>query len=192
MSIVVDAGLGDGVQDGLVLETEARRKSDAPLDAPVHLPDAVGQALDARQALVELVGLLSGRAAAKRQEITVARLIVAMVTRQRRLPGRGLLGVGDLGGVEARAQQELGKVGDQIADRPDLAGKAVPLTQQDGEADAAAVAEGRKADGDGPTLCHSTGERRGVGRGFEQRIVIARARDDGPGAKIKQRHKEPP
>ena len=46
-----------------------------------------------------------------------------------------VVGIGDLGGVEAGAQQERRKVGDQIADGPDLALEAVTLAQQHGEAE---------------------------------------------------------
>ena len=53
---------------------------------------------------------------------------------ERCLPGSTSFGIGDLGGIEARAQQELREVRDQIADRPDLALEAVTLAEQHGEA----------------------------------------------------------
>src|SRR5581483_5225852 len=81
---VFDAGLGDGVQDGLVLEPKAGREGDAPLDPAARLPDAVGERLDARKPLVELARLLPRRVAAKRQEVAIALLIVAAVARKRR------------------------------------------------------------------------------------------------------------
>ena len=75
------------MQDRLILQTEAGRERDAALDTPVNLPDAVRQRLDACEPLVELACLLAGSVAAKRQEVAVALLIVAAVTREA-LPSR--------------------------------------------------------------------------------------------------------
>ncbi len=111
----------------------------------------------------------------------------------RRLPGRRLLGIGDLGGVEAGAQQELREVGDQMADRPDLALEAVALAQQHGEADAAPVVEHGKADGDGPRIAgRGGGKSLAVGIRLEQGRGLGRIGQQRARRKVKQRHREPP
>ena len=97
--------------------------------------------------------------------------------RDRRLPGRRLIGIGDLGGIEARAQQELREVGDQMADRPDLAGEAVPLAQQHRQADAATVTECGKANGDRSGIAARGSRKRGrVGIRLEHGRHLGRIR----------------
>ena len=127
--------------------------------------------LDLSKPRVQLLGLALRGIAAERLRVAEARLIEVADAGQRALPGLDVIGIGDLGGVEARAQQERREIRDQIADGPDLALEAVTLAQQHGERMAAAVAEGGEADGDGPARRRGSGESRGVGRRFEQRVV---------------------
>ncbi len=191
--IDLGAGLGDGMQDRLVLKPEAGGEDDAPLDPPPHLPDAVGEALDPCQALIERLGLFARGIAAQRQKIAVAPLVVVLDARHGSLPDARLLGVGDLGGVESGAQQELREVGDQMADRPDLALEAVPLAQQHGEADAAPVVEHGEADGDGAGISsRRSRERVPVGVRLEHRRHLGRIGHQRACGKINQRHREPP
>ena len=181
------------MQDRLILEPEAGGEDDAAFDLAAHLPDAVGEALHPHEPLVERLGLFVRGFAAKRQRIAIAALIIVLDARHRCLPDARLLGIGDLGGVEARAQQELREVGDQIADRPDLALEAVPLAQQHGEADAAPVAEGGEADGDRPGIAAGRGsELARVGGRLEQRRDLGRIGHERTCGEIKQRHKGPP
>ena len=111
---------------------------------------------------------------------------------QRSRPGLDVVRIGDLGGIETRAQQERREVRDQIADGPDLALKAVALAEQHGERMAAAVAEGGKADGDHPAVSGGSGKCRGIGGGLEHHARLAPARQQNAVGKIKQRHREPP
>ena len=69
------------MQDRLILEPEAGGEDDAAFDPPAHLPDAVGQALDPREPLVERLGLLARGVAAKRQRIAEAPLIIVLDAR---------------------------------------------------------------------------------------------------------------
>ena len=148
--------------------------------------------LDFRKPRVQRLGLALRGIAAERLRVAEARLIEVADAGQGPLPGFDVIGIGDLGGVEARAQQKGREVRDQIADGPDLTLEAVTLAQQHGERMAAAVAESGKADGDGSASRRGSGESRGVGRRFEQRIVVARAWDEIARVKIKQRHRGPP
>ena len=67
----VGAGFGDGMQDRLILELKAGGEHDAAFDPPPHLPDAVGEALDAGETLVELARLLARGVPAQRQKIAI-------------------------------------------------------------------------------------------------------------------------
>ncbi len=165
-NVDVGAGCGDGMENGLVLKPEARREDDTSLDGLPQRRDARRQILGLAQPLVKLLGLFAGGIAAKRLGIAEARLIRVLDARQRAPPRLDIVGIGDLGDIEARAQQKRREIGNEVADRPDLAREAIPLAQQYGKRMAAAVAEGGKANGDGPTRCRSSGERRGVGCGF--------------------------
>ena len=67
------------------------------------------------------------------------------------------------------------KVGDQMADRPDLAGEAVPLAQQPRQSEAAAVGDHRKVDGNGAGIAGGRGgQRLAVGIRLEQRRRLGR------------------
>ncbi len=191
-NIDVGAGLGDGIEDRLIVETEAGREDDPSLHRPPYFGDALGEAFDFSKPRVQFLGLALRGIAAERLRVAEARLIEVADAGQRPLPGFDVVGIGDLGSVEARAQQKRSEVRDQIADGPDLALEAVTLAQEHGERMPAAVAESGEADGDGPARRRGGGESRGVGRRFEQRIVVARAWDEIAGVKIKQRHREPP
>ena len=111
---------------------------------------------------------------------------------ERSLPGLDVVGIGDLGGVEARAEQERREIRDQIADGPDLALEAVALAEQHGERMAAAVAEGREANGDHAVLRGSSGKGSGIGGRPEHDRALAAAREQHAVGEIKQRHREPP
>jgi len=72
-------------------------------------------------------------------------------------------------------------------------GTETPLAEQDGEADAAPVTEGREADGDRTGIaggCRS--ESGGIRRRLKQRRGLASVRQQFAGGEIKQCHREPP
>src|SRR6478672_532500 len=94
---------------------------------------------------------------------------------ERPFPGFDVVCIGDLGGVEARSEQERSEVWNEITDSPDLALEAVTLAQQHRERMAAAVAESGETDGDGAARRRGGSEGSGVCGGFQQRIVVARA-----------------
>ena len=122
------------------------------------------------ETLIERVGFFARGVAAERQGIAVPPLIIVRDPRKARLPHRGLLGIGDHGRIEARAEQELREVGNEMADRPDLALETVTLAQQHGEADAAAVVEHGKPNRDRTGIsAGSVGERGPVGVRLELR-----------------------
>ena len=163
-----------------------------PSIAGPHCGDTVGKLGDPCKRAVELLGRLKGGIAAKRLGVADARLVGAGDAGERPPPGLDVVAVGKLGGVEARAQQEGGEVGDEIAHGADLAGKAMALAQEHGERMAAAIAESGKANGDHPARGRGRGQRRGVRRRLEHRVRLARLTAQCAGHKIKQRHTTPP
>ena len=112
---------------------------------------------------------------------------------ERRLPGLGRTGIGDLRRVEAGAEQELRLVGNERTDRTELSPEAEPVAQDARQAEAPAVAETGK----------QNRNRAGIAaHGRNQRIVIrgrlqngcrrVRFGDDTASCQINENHKEPP
>src|SRR5262249_37522093 len=102
--IDIGAGLGDGVQERLILEPEVGREDDASLDSPPHLPDAIGKVLYSREVIAKLVGLFLRGIPTERLRIAQARLIGMAQPRERRFPSPDRPLVSDLSGIEAGAQ----------------------------------------------------------------------------------------
>ena len=80
-----------------------------------------------------------------------------------------------------------------MADRPDLAGEAVPLAQQARQREAAAVGDHGKMNGDGAGIAGgSGGQRPAIGIRFEQRRRLGDIGQQRARGQIKQRHRGPP
>ena len=111
---------------------------------------------------------------------------------ERSLPGLDVVRIGDLGGVEARAEQEQRQIRDQIADGPDLALEAVTLAEQHRERVPTPVAEGRKAYGDHAAIRRGSGKSSGIGGRLEHDGGLDSAWQQLAVGEIKQRHRGPP
>ena len=191
-NVDIGAHLGNRVQDGLVLKAKTGREGNAADDGAANFVDPVRELRDGGKPRIERLGALLGGIAAKRRGVAVGALIVVTDVLQRSLPDLGIGRIGDLHRVEAGAQQELRKIGDQLTDRPDLALEAVTLAQQRGEAVAASIGEHREIDGHRPCACCRCGKRRIIGGGVQHRFGRRPSGDQRTGGEIKQRHRAPP
>ena len=143
--------------------------------------------------VVQLKRRLVGGVPTQRQGVAHRRLVVVADALERGLPHPRRVGFGDLGGVEAGAQQELAVIRDEVANRADLALEAVTLAQQPGEREAAAIGEGRERDGNRPGIASGGGGKHAViGRRLEYRGNVFRIGDERRRGKINQCHREPP
>ncbi|ODS00076.1 hypothetical protein AUC68_02830 [Methyloceanibacter methanicus] len=186
-------GLGDGLQDHLIFQTEARRKGDAAVDALGDQLDALDEIVGRSELTVQFLRGLGGRVPTQRQRVPRGGLVTAADMGKRYGPAFGGVGIGDFGGIETGSQQELRLVGNERPDGANLAGKAKPVAEDPRQAEAAPIGETWEHDGDGT----------GIAAGGRRQCVVVRGRlQDGRGhiglgdqrasRQINEHHREPP